>query len=144
MSPIDAAIVRRKLGHIMTALDALRPLARLRADEYRARLYERKAAERLLQEAIEAALDINAHLIAELGREVPEDYYGGFIKLGDLGMLTPDLARSLAPSAGLRNRLVHEYDTIEDAKVLGAIATTLELYPRYIQAIEAYLGKAGL
>jgi uncharacterized protein YutE (UPF0331/DUF86 family) len=144
MSPIDAAIVRRKLGHIMTALDALRPLARLRADEYRARLYERKAAERLLQEAIEGALDINAHLIAELGREVPEDYYGGFIKLGDLGILTPDLARSLAPSAGLRNRLVHEYDTIDDAKVLGAIATTLELYPRYIQAIEAYLGKAGL
>ena len=128
----------------MTALDALRPLARLRADEYRARLYERKAAERLLQEAIEAALDINAHLIAELGREVPEDYYGGFIKLADLGVLTPDLARSLAPSAGLRNRLVHEYDTIDDAKVLGAIATTLELYPRYIQAIEAYLGKAGL
>ncbi len=124
MSPIDAAIVRRKLGHIMTALDALRPLAHLRTDEYRARLYERKAAERLLQEAIEAALDINAHLIAELGREVPED--------------------SLAPSAGLLNRLVHEYDTVDDAKVLGAIATTLELYPRYIQAIEAYLGKAGL
>ena len=46
MSPIDAAIVRRKLGHIMTALDGLRPLARLSVNEYRARLYERKAAER--------------------------------------------------------------------------------------------------
>jgi hypothetical protein len=29
-------------------------------DEYRKRLYERKAAERLLQEPIEGALDINA------------------------------------------------------------------------------------
>jgi uncharacterized protein YutE (UPF0331/DUF86 family) len=144
MSPIDAAIVRRKLGHIMTALDALRPLARLSVSEYRARLYERKAAERLLQEAIEAALDINAHLIAELGREIPEDYYGGFIKLGEVGVLTPDFARSIAPSAGLRNRLVHEYDEIDDAKVLGAIATALDGYPRYIRAIEAYLGKAGL
>lgn len=144
MSPIDAAIVRRKLGHIMTVLEALRPLARLTVDEYRTRLYERKAAERLLQEAIEAALDVNAHMIAELGREIPEDYYGGFIKLGELCVLTRDLARFLAPSAGLRNRLVHDYDTIDDAKVLGAIATTLEGYPRYIQAIEAYLGKAGL
>jgi len=27
-----------------------------------------------LQEAIEAALDVNAHLIAELGGEVPEEY----------------------------------------------------------------------
>jgi len=91
MSPIDAAIVRRKLGHIMTALDGLRPLARLSVNEYRARLYERKAAERLL-----------------------------------------------------RNRRVHEYDAIDDAKVLGAIATTLDSYPRYIRAVEAYLGKAGL
>jgi uncharacterized protein YutE (UPF0331/DUF86 family) len=144
VSPVDAAIVRRKLGRIMTALDALRPLARLSLDEYRARLYERKAAERLLQEAIEAALDINAHLIAELGRAIPEDYYGGFVKLGELGVLAPDLARSLAPSAGLRNRLVHEYDAIDDAKVLEAIATTLAGYPRYIQAIETYLSKAGL
>ncbi len=144
MSPIDAAIVRRRLGHIMTALDGLRPLARLSVNEYRARLYERKAAERLLQEAIEAALDINAHLIAELGREIPEDYYGGFIKLGEVGVLTPDFARSIAPSAGLRNRLVLEYDEIDDAKVLGAIATALDGYPRYIRAIEAYLGNAGL
>jgi len=29
--------------------------------DYKMRLYERKAAERLLQEAIEAALDISAH-----------------------------------------------------------------------------------
>jgi len=27
-----------------------------------------------LQEAVEAALDVNAHLIAELGGEVPEEY----------------------------------------------------------------------
>jgi hypothetical protein len=54
----------------MGSLESLRPLGRLSVGEYRARLYERKAAERLLQEAIEAALDINAHLIAELGSEI--------------------------------------------------------------------------
>jgi uncharacterized protein YutE (UPF0331/DUF86 family) len=92
---------------------------------------------------VEAALDINAHLIAELGSEVPEEYYGGFLKLAELGPLPPELARSLAPSAGLRNRLVHEYETIDDAKVLASIGTLLELYPRYVQAVEAYLTKAG-
>lgn len=56
MSPVDAAVIRRKLGHIAEALTALGPLARLSLDEYRQRLYERKAAERLLQEAIEAFL----------------------------------------------------------------------------------------
>ena len=144
MSPIDAAIVRRKLGHIMAALEALRPLARLTREEYRAQLYERKAAERFLHEAIEAALDINAHLIAETGAPVPDDYCGGFVAMGDLGIFSPELAQRLAPSAGLRNRLVHEYETLDDDRVLAAIGALPEQYPRYIQAIEAHLGKAGL
>lgn len=144
MSPADAAIIRRKLSRTATALDGLRPLARLSLDEYRARFYERKAAERLLQEAIEAALDINAHVIAELGSEVPEEYYGGFLRMADLGILPLQLARSLAPSAGLRNRLVHEYEALDDARVLGAIGTLLDPSPRYAQAVEAYLAKAGL
>lgn len=144
MSPVEAAVIRRKLQRIVTSLDGLRPLARLSAAEYQARFYERKAAERLLQEAIEAALDINAHLAAELGAEVPEEYYGGFLKVGELGIVPPDLVRALAPSAGLRNRLVHEYETLEDAKVLAAIGTLLELYPRYVRAVEVYLTKIGL
>ncbi len=144
MSPVDAAVIRRKLAHITESLVGLRPLGRLPLDEYRRRLYERKAAERLLQEAIEAALDINAHLIAEHGRAVPEDYYGGFLALAELHVLPEELARQLAPSAGLRNRLVHGYETIDDAKVLAAIATMLERYPRFVQAIETFLTKSGL
>ncbi len=144
MTPVDAAVVRRKLGRIIEALEGLRPLASLTLSQYRERYYERKAAERLLQEAIEAALDINAHLIAESGRAVPEDYYGGFLKLAELGLLRTELAGELAPAAGLRNRLVHEYNELDDAKVLAAISRILELFPRYVQAIEATLTKAGL
>jgi uncharacterized protein YutE (UPF0331/DUF86 family) len=143
VSPVDVALVRRKLARIAASLDALGPLAQLTLPEYRARLYERKAAERFLQEGIEAALDVNAHLIAELGVEVPDDYYGGFVKLGDLGVLPRDLALSLAPSAGLRNRLVHEHESLDDAKVLASIRTRLAQYPSYVQAIESYLSKAG-
>lgn len=144
MSPIDAAVVRRKLGHIMTSLDLLRPMKAMALADYRARVWERKGVERVLQEAIEAALDVNAHVIAESGHDVPDDYFGGFVKLGELGILPEELARALAPSAGLRNRLVHEYDTIDDAKVLSAVGTTLDLYPRYIQAIEAALARLEL
>ncbi|VEP13873.1 conserved hypothetical protein [Hyella patelloides LEGE 07179] len=34
--------------------------------------------------------------------------FEAFIELAKYGVLTEDLARELAPSAGLRNRLVHE------------------------------------
>lgn len=144
MSPVDAAIIRRKLAHIVDSLAALRPLRDLGLDQYRRRLYERKAAERLLQEAIEAALDVNAHLIAEHGGAVPEDYYGGFLAMAEIQILPDELARQLAPSAGLRNRLVHEYEALDDAKVLASIGTILDLYPRFVQAIEGFLTKSGL
>lgn len=144
MSPIDAAIVRSKLGRIMTSLDLLRPVRAMPLADYRAQVWQRKGVERVLQESVEAALDINAHLIAERGHDVPDDYFGGFMKLGELGILPEDLARAVAPSAGLRNRLVHEYDTLDDAKVLAAVGTMLDLYPRYVQAIEAELTKLGL
>jgi uncharacterized protein YutE (UPF0331/DUF86 family) len=144
VNPVDAALIRRKLGHITDSLRALEPLSQLSLDQYKSRLYERKAAERLLQEAIEAALDVNAHLLAEQGATVPEDYYGGFIALGTVNVVPDQLARDLAPSAGLRNRLVHEYETIDDAKVLAAIGTMLRLYPKFMAAVEAFLERAGL
>jgi uncharacterized protein YutE (UPF0331/DUF86 family) len=143
MTPVDAALVRRKLATMMETLTALEPLSHLSLAEYRARLYERKAAERLLQETIEAAVDVNAHLVAELGRAVPDDYYSGFLRLGELGVLPTALAQDLAPAAGLRNRLVHEYDAIDDGRVLEAIGRALDLFPRYIRAIETHLAWSG-
>ena len=143
MTPVDAALVRRKLATMMETLTALEPLSHLSLAEYRARLYERKAAERLLQETIEAAVDVNAHLVAELGRAVPDDYYSGFLRLGELGVLPTALAQDLAPAAGLRNRLVNEYDAIDDGRVLEAIGRALDLFPRYIRAIETHLARSA-
>ena len=53
------------------------------------------------------------------------------------------MALSLAPSAGLRSRLVHEYESLDDAKVLASIGALLAQYPPYVQAVESYLIKAG-
>ena len=142
MSPIDAAIVRRKLGHIVAALDLLRSVADLGLDEYRARVWQRKGTERLLHR-FEDSEGTPADRV-ELGGEVPDDYYGGFVKAGALGVLPVELARGLAPSAGLRNRLVHEYEFLDDGKILASVRTILDLYPSYVQAIERYLTAAGM
>ena len=66
------------------------------------------------------------------------------MKLGDLGILPRELALSLAPSAGLRNRLVHEYESLDDAKVLASIGALLAQYPHYVQAVESFLSKTGV
>jgi uncharacterized protein YutE (UPF0331/DUF86 family) len=39
----------------------------------------------------------------------PADYYEAFLILGEAGILSMDFARKIAPLAGFRNILVHEY-----------------------------------
>ncbi|HAM52788.1 MAG TPA: DUF86 domain-containing protein [Nitrospiraceae bacterium] len=139
MSPLDEAIVRKKLTVIVQNLKALEPIRRMTRQEYLDDLYKRKAAERLLQELIEAAIDINAHIITQTGNVVPDNYYESFTLLGDLKVISHDLARNIAPSAGLRNRLVHEYDLIDHDLVLDAIGLAENLYAQYVKEIESFI-----
>ena len=143
MSPLGKAIVRRKLEVIVEDLKALEPVQHRKKEEYVKDFFMRKAVERMLQELVEAAVDINVHIIAESGSPVPEDYYESFIRAGDIGILSSSLAEKLTPSAGLRNRLVHQYDSLDHAIVLDAVKMAEEFYPRYIREIEDYISKTG-
>jgi len=54
-------------------------------------------------------------------------------------VISPELAKQIAPSSGLRNRLVHEYDDIEPKQVFRAISFALQQYPIYVEQINLYL-----
>ena len=141
MSPGEAERIRRKLAIIVESLRALEPIARMTQRQYLEDLYKRKATERLLQELIEAAIDINTSIIVQTGHIVPDDYYESFIKAGDLQIISSDLAEKLAPSAGLRNRLVHEYNMLEHSVVLDAVRKAEELYTEYVRQVDDYIGR---
>lgn len=143
MSPVEKDIMRRKLGVIVENLSVLKQVGTLQTDEYVRDVFKRKAAERLLQEIVEAAVDINTHIVVQTGHQSPSDYYQSFIAIGELGVITMDLAEKLAPSAGLRNRLVHEYDIIDHLIVFRAIKTAVDVYPEYVRAIENYLAQGN-
>jgi uncharacterized protein YutE (UPF0331/DUF86 family) len=139
MSPIEVEIIKRKLAIIMENIKALGPIKNMTKEEYSRDLYKRKATERLLQELIEAAIDINTHIIVQTGNTVPDDYYDSFIKAGELKIISADLGQRLAPSAGLRNRLVHEYDFLNHSIVFEAVRMADTLYSKYIKEINDYI-----
>jgi uncharacterized protein YutE (UPF0331/DUF86 family) len=139
MTPVDPAVVRRKLSVITDNLQALKSIEAIDLTRYRADIFTRKGTERLLQELIEAALDLNMHLLAQTAQKLPEDYYQSFILLGEHGILSKGLAAALAPSTGLRNRLVHEYEAIDDTVVIKAVRQAQDLYPQYVAAVERHL-----
>jgi uncharacterized protein YutE (UPF0331/DUF86 family) len=141
MTQVEIDVLKRKLARMVENLKALKPIGKMSKKKYQEDLYRRKAAERLLQELIEAAIDINLHLISAAGHPVPDDYYQSFITAGELKIISADLAKRLAPSAGLRNRLVHEYDEIEDAIILQSVAMAEELYAQYVHEVEDYISR---
>ncbi len=143
MTEVDAALVRRKLARITRNLDDLRPIEALSLDEYQQERFRRKGVERLLQETIEAAVDANLHLLRALDEPAPGDYFGSFLAAGRAGLLPRALAERLAPTAGLRNRLVHEYDEIDDAIVLDAVAGARRSFTEYVVEVEARLRERG-
>jgi uncharacterized protein YutE (UPF0331/DUF86 family) len=140
MTPVDRDIIIRKLAVIIGSLKALEAIRTMSGEQFAQDLYMRKATERLLQELIEAAIDINTHLIVGSGNAAPDDYYDSFILAGRYSLIPAELAGELAPSAGLRNRLVHEYDVLDQSLVLESAKKALSLYVRYVEAVERYLG----
>jgi uncharacterized protein YutE (UPF0331/DUF86 family) len=143
MSPVEKEIIRRKLTVIVENLRALEQIKDITREQYFEDIYKRKATERLLQELIEAAIDINTHIIVRTGNTLPDDYYESFLKAGSLKIISADLAEKLAPSAGLSNRLVHEYDLLEHSLVFDAVKMAEDLYPVYIRQIEDYITKSS-
>jgi len=144
MSPLEIAVIRRKLSRIVENLTELRPLASTTIEGWRADAVRRAAAERWPQLCIDAAIDLNGHLLVGLGYPAPPDGYQSFLDLAQrTRVIDADLARSLAPSAGLRNRLVHRYDEIDDALVLEGIGEAVRLFPRYVDLVSRHVEGLG-
>lgn len=143
MTELDRALVRRKLATIARNLADLAVIEGVSLEEYRRDRFRQKGVERLLQETIEAAVDTSLHLLSAAGATAPPDYYESFLAAGRAGLVPADLAQRLAPSAGLRNRLVHEYDAIDDTIVLAAVREARLQFTAFVAAVEGYLGRSA-
>jgi uncharacterized protein YutE (UPF0331/DUF86 family) len=132
-------IVRRKLSHLTGYLDELATYRDVTFDEYVARGGPRRAVERLVQLVVEAAIDINVHVATELEGRPPSDYRTSFAAAARVGLIDPALAERLAPAAGLRNALVHDYVEIDDARVHAAVPAVLDGFGDYARAVRAWL-----
>jgi uncharacterized protein YutE (UPF0331/DUF86 family) len=140
---IDRELVIRKLALITGDLTELKTVAQRSREDYLASVRDELVAERLLERMIGRMIDINYHLIVETGHPPPSDYYESFTRLGTLQVLPPDFARRLAPCAGLRNRIVHEYDQIDAAKVYEALQSAVKDIPEYLRLIQQFVEKPG-
>ncbi|MEA2695120.1 MAG: hypothetical protein QOJ16_4507 [Acidobacteriota bacterium] len=70
-----------------------------------------------LQRAIQGAIDLAAHVVAEEGYGVPDSTAAVFTLLQERGVIDRELAGRLRRMVGFRNIAVHEYRTVDPAIV---------------------------
>ena len=96
-------------------------------------------AERSLQLAIQAVLDISHHIVADRNLALPADSQSLFDLLARQKVVSRRLAVKLASMAGFRNVLVHEYLEIDRRRVYRALTTDLRDFEYFIRAVTRLL-----
>ena len=136
---INKELIYRKLVKLTEYLDELRPLTEYSFEQYQSNSLVKRTTERLVMLTVEVASDINAHLIAKITKKPSSSYFDSFIQLGELKIISVEFAREIAQSAGLRNRLIHEYEEIDDSVVYNSISVALISFQKYIHAIQDFI-----
>ncbi len=138
---VDRKLISRKISFINKDLKELNILADLPLEQYLSKPEYEVLAERYLERIIGRMIDVNYHILSEEKGETPTDYFNSFVDLGKAGFLPRKLAERLANSAGLRNRLAHEYDEIDEKKIYEAIKIAKVDVAKYLQEINKGFGK---
>ena len=134
MKPEFSGIERRldELNERLARLEALKAKSRSEFDEDP---YLRDIVERNLEVAAQCCLDICHRIISIEKALKPGDYHEAFLRMGELRVLPPEFARKLAPIAGFRNILVHEYIGVDWDEVYSNLQKTHDLvqFAEYIR-----------
>ena len=140
MSPgkLNTRVVQRHLRALDEQLTELAQHTGQSVDVLRMNIVERWAVERGLQLCVQNVIDLALHLVAGAGRDVP-DYAAGIDQLGQLGIISFELAKQLRGLAGFRNALVHGYLDIDVGIVHDVLNQHLAQVREFAVAIDKYL-----
>jgi uncharacterized protein YutE (UPF0331/DUF86 family) len=135
----NAETVQRRLIAIRERLDELQQVGDVSADRLRADWLVRAAVERVLTQLVELAAQINTHIVTASGKVPPAEYRESFTAAAKLGALPADLAARIAPSAGLRNILVHQYLDADLDIVAASMRQAIADYSAYVREVATWL-----
>ena len=145
-----ARVVGEKMDERRRVLDLLRELAEALQDwerylasvsleDMRQDRDRRNMVLHALLVAIQSAIDIANHLVAEHTLRRPSTYRESFEILSESGILSADLAQRLATLAGFRNVLVHIYWRLDLEQAHGVLLREMDTLQAFAQAVTRQL-----
>ena len=135
---VEFSGIERRLDELSERLARLAPLRDRPQTDFASEPYLRDIVERNLEVAAQCCIDICHRIIVIEGAQKPRDYREAILRMGELGVLPLDFADRLAPIAGFRNILVHEYLAVDWDEVYDNLANLDDLH-RFSVLVRAWL-----
>jgi len=96
-----------------------------------------------LERAVQQAVDVAAHILAETTEPVPETMRAAFTGLRRIGALTDETADRMMKAVGFRNTAVHAYQEIDWDIVQSIVAERLCDFSQFVREIDLFLEKSA-
>ncbi len=135
--PVDKELVQRHLKQLREALNILRDLGKTKREEFITDYRVYGLAERYLQLAIEACLQVCSILVASLGLRHPEGYYELLSIVAAKEIIPNPLAYRLEILTNLRDALVHDPGTLNRDLLYDYIQQHIDDLEMFANAVEA-------
>lgn len=136
---VDADVVAVKLAEVADRLERVRLCCPADAE---ALATDRDALDLVsfnLILAIQAALDIASHVIADEGWPAAATLAESFVRLHEHEVISAETLAGIRPAAGMRNILTHLYSGVDPAKVHLAATTRLVELERFAEEVGAWV-----
>ncbi len=134
--------IERRLDELSERLARLEPLREKARAEFDGDAYLRDIVERNLEVAAQCCIDISNRIISMEKAQKPHDNHEAILHMGELGVLPLDFARQLAPIAGFRNILAHQYLSVDWDEVHRHLQRLDDLV-RFAELVRDWLRRRG-
>ena len=134
---VDRSLLARKVAAIRDAVGRIRSVLPSTAEAFVQDRTVREVVTFNLFLALQEAIALAAHWLADEGLAVPNSYAEVFVRLGENGVIEDRLAARLRAAAGLRNLVAHQYGVLDFGRVFLVARDDLEDLLVYCQQISA-------
>lgn len=131
---------KEKLNFISERLEDIEEWTSIDVSDFISDKKTRLATYKAFQELIEASFDIVAMMCKD-SRIIPKDDYTNVESLYNKNIIEERLVKALAESNGLRNRLIHHYNTLDDRIAFESILALLTIFKYFTEVIDKWLKK---
>ena len=136
---LDVGTLGAKLRAMRRLLDELDRIGAVDVDRFAREFSTQLVVERIVSQLVDLAAGINTHVLTTETGESPPDVQRSFTAVADTGLIDHDLAERLAPSAGLRNVLIHAYVDLDLARLVAAVPLASEQYAEYVRQVARWV-----